>query len=271
VSIYKDILINLAIKAGAEIMKYYRNNPVTNYKLDDSPVTEADLAANKIILEGLFRTGLPILSEESAIVDFNERKHWKKFWIIDPLDGTKQFVKNQDEFTVNIALIENNMPIEGVVYAPALQTLYYGNIIDGAVKLQTDSGTLISCTPQSLPDSIKVVASKSHLNIETKGFLDKLRTVNSNLETVQVGSSLKFCIVAEGKADLYPRLGPICEWDIAAGHAVLKSAGGNVINLCSGEELRYNSDSLRTPDYIAFGNSDMLKFFDLKYVICSPS
>lgn len=269
-SIYKEILIDIAVKAGAEIMKYYRNNPVTNYKSDDSPVTVADLAANKIIIEGLLQTGLPILSEESAIVEYNERKHWKKFWIIDPLDGTKQFVKNQDEFTVNIALIENNMPIEGVVFAPALQTLYYGNLRDGAMRLNTDSGSAVSCKTVGKLNVIKVVASKSHLNIETKAFLDKLKEVKSDLETVQVGSSLKFCIVAEGKADLYPRLGPICEWDIAAGHAVLKSAGGNVISLSTGEELLYNSESLKTPDYIAFGNTDMLKFFDIKFVLCSP-
>ncbi len=259
----KDIIIPLSIKAGKEIMKYYRQNYETEYKSDNSPVTDADIASNNIIIAGLQVTGIPVISEESVNMNYQERKNLEKFWIVDPLDGTKQFVKNEDEFTVNIALVVNNIVVEGVVYAPAKNTLYYGNILTGAFML--DSSTWPSeefKIPCYKPNKTRIVASKSHLNPETSAYLEGLNKLFSDAETVNIGSSLKFCLVAEGKADIYPRIGSISEWDIAAGHAVLKAAGGNVLNLETGEELTYNSELLRTPDYIALrdiGLYDKLK------------
>lgn len=257
---YREIIIPLAIKAGNEILKYYCKNPQTSYKIDNSPVTEADLSANKIIIEGLKSSNLPVLSEESDIISFSDRKNWKKYWIIDPLDGTKQFVKNEDEFTVNIALIENNTPIEGVVYAPALNILYYGNLQNGAEKIIINKNFESNQIKYFKSDKLRIVASKSHLNDATKVFIQNVSNKFKEVSIVNVGSSLKFCLVAEGKADLYPRIGPISEWDIAAGHAVLKAAGGNVLELNTAKEIIYNSTFLRTPDFIAFGDRDMLDF-----------
>jgi 3'(2'), 5'-bisphosphate nucleotidase len=255
---HKDIIIPLAIKAGKEIMKYYCQNFETEYKSDNSPVTEADIASNNVIIAGLQLTGIPVISEESINMNYQERKNLEKFWIVDPLDGTKQFVKNEDEFTVNIALVINNIVVEGVVYAPAKNSLYYGNILSGAFMF--DSSTWpseefeIPCYPSN---KTRIVASKSHLNTETLAFINDIYKLFSDAETVNIGSSLKFCLVAEGKADIYPRIGSISEWDIAAGHAVLKAAGGNVLNLETGVELTYNSETLKTPDYIALKNVEL--------------
>jgi 3'(2'), 5'-bisphosphate nucleotidase len=255
---YRNIIIPLAIKAGNEILKYYGKNPLTKYKLDNSPVTEADLVANQIIIDGLKSTNLPVLSEESESISYKKRKNWDKFWIIDPLDGTKQFVRNEDEFTVNIALIENNTTVEGVVFAPALNILYYGNSIDGAEKIIIN----IDMQPIKMTclksDILRIVASKSHLNEATKAYLNEINNRVEGARFVNVGSSLKFCLVAEGKADLYPRFGPINEWDIAAGHAVLKAAGGYMIDINTGKELTYNSESLCTPDFVAYGDADLI-------------
>ncbi len=239
-------------------MKFYRKNPGTTYKPDDSPVTEADIAANNIILAELAKTGIPVISEESVNLDYREREKLEEFWIVDPLDGTKQFVKNEDEFTVNIALAVNNNIVEGVVFVPALNLLYYGNVFTGAFKINTADPQLkeekLPCCKTS---KVSIVASKSHLNKETEHFLTRCSEIFPGAETVNIGSSLKFCLVAEGKADIYPRLGAIMEWDIAAGHAVLKAAGGNVLNMKTGEELTYNSEALKTPDYIALGNIEL--------------
>lgn len=262
---YKEILIPLAIKAGEEIMKFYKSDFRTEYKADQSPVTEADIAANKMILEGLKATGLPIISEESNLPDFNIRSKMKTYWLIDPLDGTKQFVNNEGEFTVNIALINDSETIEGVIYAPAIQTLYYGNISQGAFKSVFEKlpESLSDIVEQKLPlvvksEGLNLIVSKSHLNEKTKAFLDKVKTLKPDLVTCQIGSSLKFCCTAEGNTDLYPRIGSISEWDIAAGHAILKSAGGNVLDLNTLKEVRYNSESMRTPDFVAFLNPKVL-------------
>lgn len=236
-------------------MKFYKNNPQTDYKTDNSPVTEADIAANNIILAGLSETNIPIISEESINLNYEARKNLEKFWIVDPLDGTKQFVKNEDEFTVNIALVVNNQVTEGVVFAPALNLLYYGSSFSDAIRIDTSDSILEEKTLPCFDTSkISIVASKSHLNEETKLFLNDCIKLFPDCDTVNIGSSLKFCLVAEGKADLYPRLGAINEWDIAAGHAVLKAAGGSVLNIKTGKELTYNSETLKTPDYIALRN-----------------
>lgn len=254
---YKKILIPLALKAGAEIMKFYKNNPDTQFKSDNSPVTEADIAANIIILTGLAETGIPIISEESINLNYEARKKLEKFWIVDPLDGTKQFVNNEDEFTVNIALVVNNQVVEGVVFAPALNLLYYG-CSGVAVKIDTTDAKMTEIAlPNIKTSKTCIVASKSHLNNETKTFLTHCSESFPESETVNIGSSLKFCLVAEGTADLYPRLGAIKEWDIAAGHAVLKAAGGNVVNMETGLELTYNSETLKTPNYIALRDTSL--------------
>jgi 3'(2'), 5'-bisphosphate nucleotidase len=253
----KNILIEIALKAGNEILKYFGHKYITEYKSDNSPVTEADIAANNIILAGLAATNLPIISEESGIAPYSERKLYKEYWLVDPLDGTKQFVRNENEFTVNIALIKDNQPVEGVVYAPAINKLYYGNIEEGAFLYDYN---IKNSTPVKLPlkhqDGLSLIVSKSHLNENTRDFINKIKTEFPDAEICKVGSSLKFCCLAEGNTDFYPRIGAISEWDIAAGHAVLKSAGGFVVELSTGKDIVYNSNSLRTPDFIAFGNKE---------------
>jgi 3'(2'), 5'-bisphosphate nucleotidase len=258
----RDLLVNLAKEAGEACMKYYRKDFNIDYKSDESPVTLADIEANQIIISGLSKTGIPVISEESENLCYDERKYLVEFWIVDPLDGTKQFVNGEDEFTVNIALIRNNQTVEGVVYAPAKSILYYGLVGVGAEKLNlgTDEKTKLLCNPEE-GYSLNVVASKSHLNAQTLRFLSMLMEKYDNIDTVNSGSSLKFCAVAEGSANVYPRIGSIKEWDIAAGHAVLKAAGGNVISLFTGDEVIYNGENLQTPDYIALRDDFYLNEF----------
>lgn len=258
----RDLLIDLAQKAGDACMKYYRHDFNIDYKSDESPVTLADIEANQIIVSGLAKTGIPVISEESENLCYDERKDLFEFWIVDPLDGTKQFVNGEDEFTVNIALIRNNQTVEGVVFAPAKSHLYYGAVGEGAEKLNISTGekSVLICDPES-DYKLNLVASKSHLNSQTLRFLSLLMEKFDNIDTVNSGSSLKFCAVAEGSANVYPRIGSISEWDIAAGHAVLKAAGGNVISLLTGDEVKYNSETLKTPDYIAIRDDFYLDVF----------
>lgn len=256
---YKKILLPLAVEAGEEIMKYFCKECNVSVKKDNSPVTDADFAANSVIISRLKDTGIPIISEENRVSSYEIRKKWKKFWLIDPLDGTKQFVNNDKQFTVNIALIKNNMVEEGVVYLPAMKILYYGNIYDGAVKIDFNISGKESNLPTQNNTVLHVIASRSHLNTQTKKYLENLRNKVGDIQICNVGSSLKFCSVADGVADIYPRIGCISEWDIAAGHAIVKSAGGNVIDMNSHEEVKYNSRSLETPDFIAFKSRDKLE------------
>jgi 3'(2'), 5'-bisphosphate nucleotidase len=258
----RDLLIDLAQKAGEACMKYYRQDFNIDYKSDESPITLADIEANQIIILGLAKTGIPVISEESENLCYDERKNLEEFWIVDPLDGTKQFVNGEDEFTVNIALIRNNQTVEGVVYAPAKSILYYGDVRIGAEKINLKTGikTKLFCYPK-LEYSLNVVASKSHLNAQTMRFLAMLMEKFEDANTVNSGSSLKFCAVADDSANVYPRIGSINEWDIAAGHAVLKAAGGNVISLLTGDEVSYNGETLKTPDYIALRDDFYLDEF----------
>lgn len=224
----------IARDAGAAIMDIYRSDDFdVRKKADDSPLTKADLAAHNIICDGLraLETQYPIISEESSEISWAQRKHWCRYWLVDPLDGTKEFIKRNDEFTVNIALIEKGVPILGVVYAPALDAMYTGERDRGAFL----NDKAISVTMQE-PEILRVVGSRSHPSQETT---DWLKAIGKPYEMLTVGSSLKFCLVAEGKADIYPRLGLTSEWDTAAAHAVLSAAGGDVLTL-SGEPLRYN-------------------------------
>jgi len=236
----------IALEAGAAIMAVYESDDFNvQQKGDDSPLTKADLAAHKVICDGLraLETQYPIISEESSDISWEQRKHWCRYWLVDPLDGTKEFIKRNGEFTVNIALIEKGVPIMGVVYAPVLDAMYTG---------ERDMGAMLNDKPIKVaakaPATLRVVGSRSHPSRETTDWLDSL---GKPYEMVPMGSSLKICLVAEGEADIYPRLGPTCEWDTAAAHAVLSAAGGDITTI-TGDPLLYNQkDDYLNPHFIA--------------------
>ena len=213
-------IVMLAKKAGNAIMKIYSQDFEVEYKADNSPLTRADKIANKIIEQGLGKISkeIPILSEEGKNTAYKERKEWQYFWLVDPLDGTKEFVKKNGEFTVNIALIHKGVPVIGVVYAPALDICYWAQKGTGAFK----DGKKLPFK-QAQTNNYKVVVSRSHMSIETQVFIDKIS--NKNLELVPMGSSLKICLVAEGTASIYPRMGSTMEWDTAAAHAIVNESG----------------------------------------------
>ncbi len=238
----------LSEAAGRAILQVYQQEQLqVRAKADDSPLTEADLASHHLILRGLqdLTPGIPVLSEESGGIPYSERQQWRRFWLVDPLDGTKEFINRNGQFTVNIALVEEGIPILGVVHAPVLNLTYRAARKLGAYK----GDTRIRTRPYP-EEFLKVVASRSHANPETEQFLDKLRTRYGPLEVSSLGSSLKFCLVAEGSAHLYPRFGPTLEWDTAAAQCVVEQAGGTVTNL-AGDPLRYNKPDLHNPPFMA--------------------
>lgn len=245
-----DDVIRIADEASAKVLQIYQSDFKVSYKEDESPITAADVASHEIIAKGLqaLSPDIPILSEEAAQAPWAERKHWQRFWLIDPIDGTKEFTQRTGEFTVNIALIENGEPVMGVVTAPALNEAFWGINGEGANKRDQAGQTrpIRVVEPQS---TRRVVASKNHLNADTRTFIDGL----GEHTTIQAGSSLKFCRVAEGEADIYPRMGPTSEWDTAAAHAVLLAAGGNVAKV-DGGPLRYGKEDVLNPYFIAAGN-----------------
>lgn len=253
--------INLAIEAGEKILVIYNSNFQVEYKDDNSPLTAADLAAHECLVAGLanLEDNYPVLSEESAGITFAERSQWETYWLIDPLDGTKEYVKRNGEFTVNIALIHRHKPVLGVVYAPVPDITYFSTAGSGAYKMVgKEKPELIHVNTQASKIPV-VVGSRSH-QAE-----DLLKIYLSRLGPCQmkpVGSSLKFCLVAEGAADVYPRLGPTSEWDTAAAHCVVESAGGRIMDL-RGESLLYNTKpSLLNPYFIVCGNetNDWISF-----------
>ncbi len=257
-------IITASIKAGEEILKIYKTDFEVEYKEDESPLTMADKNANDVIMSYLNETGIPVLSEEGRSIAYEERKEWAELWIVDPLDGTKEFVKKNDEFTVNIALIRKNRPVLGVVYAPVLDELYFGDEKSGAFKLKNASeitNNLDAAIERSakLPMDISksyygVVASRSHLTPETTEYIDEIRKKHSNIEIISKGSSLKICMVAEGTADVYPRFAPTSEWDTAAGHAVVLASGGRIVQATSPEdEVVYNKEDILNPWFIVLG------------------
>jgi 3'(2'), 5'-bisphosphate nucleotidase len=236
-----------AINAGAEILKVYNNDFKVTYKKDASPLTIADQRANEIIENLLSKTNIPVLSEEGKQTDFSERKNWKLLWIVDPLDGTKEFVKRNGEFTVNIALIKNGIPILGVIYVPVSGCLYYGSSSGTYKEL---NGEINQLPVKSQIRNYRVVGSRSHLSPETENYIEKLRKEKGEVEIVFMGSSLKICLVAEGFADVYPRFAPTMEWDTAAGHAIAKFAGKSLIDVETNDEMIYNRPRLKNNWFI---------------------
>ena len=247
---------NISIQAGLIINKYYKQKNKIINKQDNSPLTTADIESNKFIIKSLtaLSPNFPILSEEKFI-DWDIRKQWNKYWLIDPLDGTKEFIKESDEFTVNIALIANNEPILGVIYAPQLFTLYYANKHKGSFKIDCDKqisslskSIKINTREKKSSDKYFIYGSKSHSNNK---FMDWVNFNFKDYELIKKGSSIKFCELAEGKADIYPRFGPTSEWDIAAGHIILNEAGGEIKSI-DNEKILYNTrDSVINPPFIA--------------------
>ena len=244
----KDI-VAIAQKAGMAIMEVYKKDFQVDFKEDESPLTEADIKANEIICNSLSSKypDIPILSEENKDIPYEERKNWQQFWLVDPVDGTKEFIKKNGEFTVNIALIENGEPTLGVVYAPALNETYYGSKSEGAFKDNNKLPIKDNTNPEK---SLTVVASRSHLSPETVDFINDLKQNTEHVESISKGSSLKLCLVAEGKADYYPRLAPTMEWDTAAAHAICNTAGKKVVRHDNGEELTYNKENLLNPWFV---------------------
>ena len=236
---------NIALRAGEEIMKIYVKDFSVEYKDDKSPLTEADRLSHDIICDALSRYGLPILSEEGKMTSYDERKDWEYYWCIDPIDGTKEFIKKNDEFTVNIALIHNDTPVLGVVYAPAINELYSAKKGEGAFKNGQRLPLQVNDNPA---EKLYVVASKSHLSDETQAFIDALKT--KELEQVSKGSSLKLCMVAEGLADIYPRLAPTMEWDTAAADAVVRESGKMTYQFENDEPVVYNKENLLNPWFV---------------------
>ena len=245
-----DNLIKLTQDAGKAILEVYNSEDFeVQIKSDNSPLTIADKRSNKIITDGLteYYPEIPIISEEGKSIDYSVRKNWDKFWLVDPLDGTKEFINKNGEFTVNIALIENNIPICGVIYIPCTKEIFYGSALTGSFKINPHGiKEEIFVSVKDFSNPINVVQSRTHSGDEENEFYSKYK-IN---ERVSKGSSLKICLVAEGKAELYFRGGPTWEWDTAAGHAILISAGGYFLNKDK-SKLVYNKKDLKNYGFIA--------------------
>jgi len=240
-------IVDIAKEAGDVIMKIYSRDFKIEYKDDKSPLTEADIKSNNIICNALtlLYPDIPILSEENATVDYKTRKNWKYYWCIDPIDGTKEFIKRNGEFTVNIALIQIDKPVLGVVYAPAIDVMYKAKDGIGAFKNDIKLPMKIN---NNLKDKTVVVCSKSHLSKETQEFIDNIDT--KEIIQKSIGSSLKLCMVAEGEADIYPRVAPTMEWDTAAAHAIVLNSKKDVVRFDDKKSLVYNKENLLNPSFI---------------------
>lgn len=253
--------ITASLKAGKAIMQVYDSVIEVVYKDDKSPLTQADKRSNDIINSYLQPTGIPIISEENKQLEYEFRRHWDTCWIVDPVDGTKEFIKRNGEFTVNIALTKAGKPQLGVIYVPAIKTLYYADVSsncsyksilddhDDSLELVVERAKLIRPKLNS-SSTVRVVGSRSHMNPETLDFIDQLKHEGNDVEIVSKGSSLKFCLVAEGEADVYPRFAPTMEWDTAAGQAICEAVGAQVISQETNEMLTYNKQNLLNPWFI---------------------
>ncbi len=244
-------IIQIAQKAGDAILEIYNKDFNVEYKDDKSPLTDADKVSNEIITDALQKLTpqIPIISEENKLLDYQIRKDWTQCWLVDPIDGTKEFIKKNGEFTVNIALIENGIPILSVVGVPAQNIIYYAEKNKGAYKIYNETTIKLEKTPIE-NNTIRIVGSRSHQTPELLAYVDEQKEKYANVEFVAAGSSLKFCLIAEGKADVYPRLGPTMEWDTAAGHLIATESGSDVLVWNSDEKLSYNKENLLNPFFI---------------------
>jgi len=246
-------IADIAVTAGRAILEIYRQDFTVTHKEDQSPLTQADLASHRVIRDALAQLtpAIPLLSEESADIDFSIRAAWPEYWLVDPLDGTKEFVNRNGEFTVNIALVRDNQPVLGVVHVPVTGVTYLGVVGSGAARQSAGGRPEPIRVQVPCADPVRVVGSRSHANPRLGHLLEPL----GNYELVSMGSSLKFCLLAEGKADLYPRLGPTSEWDTAAAHAVVVAAGGRIVTL-DNRPLQYNKKaSFLNPEFIVFADT----------------
>jgi 3'(2'), 5'-bisphosphate nucleotidase len=245
-----QIALEAAVKAGENIMEVYNSTDSINYekKADDSPLTIADKKSHNTIIDFLKDTDIDIISEESKSIEYLERKNWEEYWLIDPLDGTKEFIKKNGEFTVNIALIKNNKPHLGIVYCPVKKILYWNDNDKKVFKREKEeTRELKKRKPiNENEEGLRVVVSRSHMSEETSEYVNKL----TRPELLSCGSSLKFLYIADNKADIYPRFGPTMEWDTAAAHSILNALEIHVINLDTGRELSYNKENLLNPYFI---------------------
>ena len=245
-----QIALEAAVKAGENIMEVYNSTESINYekKADDSPLTIADKKSHNTIIDFLKETEIDIISEESKSIEYQERKNWEEYWLIDPLDGTKEFIKKNGEFTVNIALIKNNKPHLGVVYCPVKKILYWNDNDKKVFKREKEETREIKKRKpiNENEEGLRVVVSRSHMSEETSEYINKL----TRPELISCGSSLKFLYIADNKADIYPRFGPTMEWDTAAAHSILNALEIHVINLDTGRELSYNKENLLNPYFI---------------------
>jgi len=249
-----DVIIKLSRQAGERILEIYETDYAIEHKDDETPLTEADMAAHHLIDDGLqvLTPEIPILSEESAKIPYAERQQWSCYWLVDPLDGTREFIKRNGEFTVNIALIQDGEPVLGVVYAPVLKVSYYARRGAGAFRMEDGQSASPIQTRRPCGSPVMVAGSRSHRGDSLNAYLERL----ADYEIVSMGSSLKSCMVAEGKADIYPRLGPTSEWDTAAAQCVVEEAGGRLTDT-NMQTLRYNTkDSLLNPYFFVFGDVD---------------
>jgi 3'(2'), 5'-bisphosphate nucleotidase len=256
-------LVKNILLAGEEILRVYNGSVAVEYKADHSPLTIADKRSNNIITGFLASSSpLPILSEEAAEVNYSERKNWNRFWLLDPLDGTKEFINRNGEFTINIALIENSAPVFGLIYLPVKDLLYAAIKGKGSFRIlnlknanSSDFDSIIYKGeklpfPKDASRPYTVITSRSHINSETEGYIDEKRKKYPLLVTMPAGSALKFCLVAEGKADVYPRFGLTMEWDTAAGQLIAEEAGKKVICPDTGMSLSYNKPDMHNPFFI---------------------
>lgn len=260
---FKKILTT-TIEAGLKTLEIYgKDDYKVSFKEDSSPLTMADRASNEIIINALEKTNIPILSEEGKEIQYDDRKSWEKFWLIDPLDGTKEFINKNGEFTINIALIEEGKPVVGFVYVPVKDILYIGiqkaGLFEGydnpiAMKSENAAKNLnLKPIPDIKRDNIVVMGSRSHMNEETSAFIDTLKDKHPDMTFESRGSSLKICALADGSAHYYPRFAPTMEWDTGAAHAVLLAAGGRILQKDTDTEVFYNKESLLNPHFLAIG------------------
>lgn len=246
--------INAALEAGKAILEIYHSGDFDiEIKGDNSPLTKADTASHNVIMSFLMKTNIPVLSEEGKAIAYEERKEWKQLWIVDPIDGTKEFIKRNGEFTVNIALIENQKPILGVIFLPETGELYFSSKKMGAFKVKIDLENYdidyLVANADKLPlkredKTFTIVASRSHMSPETEAYVQQMKDKYGEVNLISKGSSLKLCMVAEGQADCYPRFAPTMEWDTAAGQAICEHAGFQVIDWGTKENMLYNREEL---------------------------